>query len=268
MDPLASLILNDRHISFKTEDEFLKTLERAESNRVPYLFLKKLSAQSEEKIVLKKYAELKYEKREYEEGAKNLLHSLMEHDVNFLVMKTARFSHISFDVDLYFKSEEDFQRSIPILIKSSIRPDPHVPNLRVYKGATIIIPIDDLWERKIERNLFGVDVSVPSQEDEAMLFLLHMIKHREIYLGDLLSFANLEIDDSMLRKLLSLYKLQMMNSYVSRLLTKYHIFDEYIQVSFPLIDFFLNILAEKQSGEFFPLTLPKSILYFSCLKLV
>ena len=268
MDPLASLILNDRQITFNKENEFLTTLERAESNRVPYLFLKKLSEQSEDKFILNKFNELKQEKREYEEGAKRLLQSLMECDLSFLVMKTAGFSHISFDVDLYFKSEEDFQRAIPILIKSSVRPDPHVPNLRVYKGATIIIPIEDLWERSVERNLFSVNVSVPSQKDEAMLFLIHMIKHREIYLGDLLSFANLKNDDTMFRKLMSQYKLLVMYSYVSRLLTKLRLSDEHIKVGFPPIDLLLGILAEKQSEEFFPLNLPKSLLYFSCLKLV
>jgi len=268
MDPLASLILNDHPITFKTENEFQKTLERAEPNRVPYLFLKKLSEKSDEKIILNKYTELKQEKREYEEGAKRLLQSLMECDVSFLVIKTARFPHISFDVDLYFKSEEDFQRSIPMLIKSSVRPDPHVPELRVYKGATIIIPMDDLWERRIEKSLFGVKVCVPSQEDEAILFLLHMIKHREIYLGDLLSFASLKIDDRKLRKLIVQYKLQVMYSFVSRLLTKFQLLDEHFKVSFPPIDLLLDILTEKQSEDFFPLKLPKSLLYFTCFKLV
>jgi len=269
MDPLASLILNDHQITFKKENEFLTTLERAESNRVPYLFLKKLSEQSEDKFILNKFNELKQEKREYEEGATRLLQSLMEYDLSFLVMKTARFSpHISFDVDLYFKSEEDFQRSIPILTTSSVRPDPHVPNLRVYKGATIIIPVEDLWERSVRRSLFGVNVSVPSQKDEAMLFLIHMIKHREIYLGDLLSFANLKIDDTMFRKLMSQYKLQVMYSYVSRLLTTFRLSNEHFKVGFPPIDLLLGFLAEKQSEELFPLNLPKSLLFFSCLKLV
>jgi hypothetical protein len=68
MDPLASLILNDRLITFETKNEFLKTLKRAESNRVPYFFLKKLSEQSEDKFILNKFNELKQEKREYEEG--------------------------------------------------------------------------------------------------------------------------------------------------------------------------------------------------------
>ncbi|UCG90482.1 MAG: hypothetical protein JSU57_01760, partial [Candidatus Heimdallarchaeota archaeon] len=98
---MASLILKDHQFTFKKENEFLTTLERAESNRVPYLFLKKLSEQSEDKFILNKFNELKQEKREYEEGAKRLLQSLMDCDLSFLVMKTAGFSHISFDVDLY-----------------------------------------------------------------------------------------------------------------------------------------------------------------------
>lgn len=268
MDPLVSLILHNNPITFNNKQEFLKTLERAESNRVLYLFLEKMSKQTKDKIILKKYAEMKNEKREYEKGARDLLQKLMEAKVKFLVIKTARYSHVSFDIDLLFKTPADFEKSISMLTKSTIRPDPHASGLREYKGATIVLPAEEPWKRKEKKKLHGVEVYVPSEEDSAIIFLLHMIKHREIFIGDLISLTNLKVNESVFQELIAHYRLRIIAHFVTKLLNNLGIFNKHYEAKFPILDSLVNLLAEKKSKERFPLKLPKLILYLTSLKLI
>jgi len=268
MDPLASITLLNRSIDANMKREVLSMLKRAESNRVLYLLLEKLSEQFHEKKIIKELAELKMKKKKYEEGANKLLQELMESDISFLVIKNARYPHLSFDIDLLFRSLMDFEKSIPALVRSSIRPDPHVSGLREYKGATIVLPVEEVWERRKIKKLFDVEVYVPSEEDETIIFLLHMIKHREVFLGDLISLTQLKAEKHMLQNLLVRYKLRIMFSFVAKMLKNLGLPSQGYELQFAPLDLLTDLLAEKKSKEYFPVSLPKSLLYLTCLRLV
>lgn len=261
MDTLAAIVL---HGSKVKDTELLKGLiSRAEENRVPLLYLRTISRLCDDPYVSSQLKIWEEKKREYDVGFQEVLQRLVNHDIRFLLVKHALYPRASYDVDVLFRDVEEFKKARQILqdVVTFIRVDPQW--VEGMKGCTIIMPVEDLWSRRQRASYHGVEVYVPSNEDEIALFHLHMLKHREIFLGDILSLMSLYnsgYDVKLLSRLVNTYSLISIFLFVSNLFYYLKLKGLEVRLSTPLLSRFIEFVAYKKSQESFPVKVPKFIL--------
>ena len=192
-EPLVDVIVHSR-CPYEDSSQALQDLERAVKNRVGFLFLlsckeicKKIWSQEMEKALEKTLSDY----QNWVTAVKKLLMKLNEAGTRFLVIKVASYPHVSFDIDLVFPSLRDFQIARPILVSSPVRVDPHVAGLREYKALTVVMRAERLWKRRVKTIIHETEVWTTSPEHSLLIHALHAFKHREIYLGDLLSMKEI-----------------------------------------------------------------------------
>ena len=278
MDELAAIVLHNLEVR---DVEVLRNLiDRAEENRVPLLYLRTISRYCDDAHVLSRLEIWEQRKREYDLGFQKLLRKLISRNIQFLVVKHALYHRASNDVDILFRNTEEFEKSEPILrrayaeyklnLPQSVRPDPHVGGLRDMRGCTIIIPTEDIWSRRRKVTYLDIEVNAPSNEDEIILFHLHMLKHREIFLGDVISTMNLyssDYDPVLLFRLARMYHLTPILSFVSHVFECLKIRNPGVKLKMPVLSQFIKFLAYKGSQGLFPLNVPKLILGLSVMHL-
>jgi len=270
MDTLAAVIL---HGSKVTDKELLRNLvNRAEENRVPELYLRMVSRFCEDPFISSQLKIWEQKKRNYDLGFQKILQRLISSGIQFMLVKHAQYPRASYDIDILFKNTEEYGRAMPILREAVrlglIRPDPHVGGLRDMRGCTIVIPTSDLWSRRQRKSFFGVEVNVPSIEDQIILFHLHMLKHREIFLGDVITtlhLYNVEHDSIMLCRLVNRYSLMPIFHFVSNLFCYTNLKEPEVKMNMPILSQFIKFLAYRKSRELFPIRIPKTILGLSVL---
>lgn len=268
MDQLAAIIL---HGSKVADTELLKNLiDRAEENRVPLLYLRIISRHHSDPYILSQLKTWEQNKTRYDSGFHKLLPRLIGDGIRFMLLKHALYPRASYDADLLFRNAEEFEKAYPILreVVKSIRPDPHVGGVRDTRGCTIVIPTEDLWSRKQKKSYHNIEVYVPSDEDQIILFHLHMLKHREIFLGDLVSILNLynaKHNPILLFRLANKYGLIPIFHFVSLLLYYLGLGEPEIGVNMPVFSQLIRFLAYQKSRELFPIKLPKVILGLSVM---
>jgi len=136
------------------------------------------------------------------------------------------------------------------------------------RGCTIVIPTKDLWSRRQKKSFFGMAVHVPSIEDQIILFHLHMLKHREIFLGDVVSalhLYNTEHNAITLRRLVNGYSLLPIFHFVSNLFHHLGLGEPEVKMNMPVLSQFIKFHAREKSRELFPIKVPKTILGLSVL---
>lgn len=270
MDKLATIIL---HGSKMTDKELLKSLvNRAEENRVPELYLRTVSEFCDDPFISSQLKIWEQKKRDYDLGFQKLLQRLISSGIQFMLVKHAQYPRASYDADILFRNTGEYEKAMPILRETVrlglIRPDPHVGGFRDMRGCTIVIPTKDLWSRRQKKSFFGIEVNVPSIEDQIILFHLHMLKHREIFLGDLISILRLydmEHDSVMLCRLVNGYSLMPIFHFVSNLFYYMKLKEPEIKMKMPILSQFIKFLTHKKSQELFPVKIPKTILGLSVL---
>jgi hypothetical protein len=270
MDKLAAIIL---HGSKSADKKLLKDLLiRAEINRIPLLYLKTVSKFQSDTFISSQLKIWEQKKRNYDMGFQKILQMLNNSDIQFMLVKHAQYPRASYDVDILFRNIEEYEKAMPILRETVrlglIRPDPHVGGLRDMRGCTIVIPTKDLWTRRSKKNYFGIEVNIPSIEDQIILFHLHMLKHREIFLGDVIStlhLYNTEHNAILLYRLVDKYSLMPTFHFVSCLFHYLRLREPEITLKMPLLSQFINFLAYEKSQELFPIRVPKFILGLSVL---
>lgn len=270
MDKLASIIL---HGSKMPDKDLLKNLiNRAEENRVPLLYLRTISGLQSDSYISSQLKMWERKKKEYDLGLQKLLQQLTSNNIQFMLVKHALYPRASYDADLLFRNSEEFEKAYPILRETVrlglIRPDPHGGGIRNMRGCTIEIPTEDLWSRRRKKSYNGIEVYVPSIEDEIILFHLHMLKHREIFLGDAISTLNLyntEHNPVLLFRLVNKYGLLPIFHFVSCLFHFLKLRKLEIKLNVPVLSQFIKFLAYKKSRELFPIGLPKVILGLSVM---
>lgn len=190
-DPLADLVLRDI-CSYNTLEEFLGDLKRAKNNRVHTLAVIKAARHCRQRFEIPHatYEHYLSEWKEFEESAGSVLDELESKGIRFLVLKHAPYPHASYDIDIAFPDMNEFRRAIPILASShKVRFDPHVSGVREFKALTIVLPVRMLFQRASGSLTIGrVKVPAPEPPLSAVIHALHAFKHRELYLGDLLSY--------------------------------------------------------------------------------
>lgn len=270
MDKLAAIIL---HGSKTTDNELLKNLaNRAEENRVPELYLRTVSKFCEDSFVSSQLKIWEEKKKNYDLGFQKIMHRLIDNGIQFMLVKHAQYPRASYDADILFRNIEEYDKAMPILRETVrlglIRPDPHVGGLRDMRGCTIVIPTKDLWARKQKKSFFGMEIYVPSIEDQIILFHLHMLKHREIFLGDVIStlhLYNTEHNPILLCHLVNMYSLVSIFDFASKLFYYMKLMDPEVKMNMPVLSQFIKFLAHKKSQELFPIRIPKVILGLSVL---
>ena len=192
-EPLVDVIM-DSKCPYKDSKQVLQDLKRAIENRVGLLFLlsckevcRKIWSQELEDPLNRMLSEY----HSWMTSVRNLLTKLSGTGARFLVIKNAPYPHISFDVDFVFPSVEDFENVRPILVSSPVRADPHVAGLREYKALTVVISAEKLWKERRRTTIYGAEVWTASPEHSLLIHALHAFKHREVYLGDLLSMKEI-----------------------------------------------------------------------------
>jgi len=265
MDKLAAIILHGSKVADK---ELLRDLvDRAEENRVPLLYLRTVSRFCDDSFISSQLKIWEQKKRDYDLGLQKLLQRLISSGIQFMLVKHARYPRASYDADILFKNAEEYERAMPVLRETVklglIRPDPHVGGLRDMRGCTIVIPTKDLWSRRQKKSYFGMEIYVPSIEDQIVLFHLHMLKHREIFLGDVIStlhLYNTEHNSILLYRLVHKYSLMPIFHFVSNLFYYLRLREPEIALRMPLLSQFIKFLAYEKSQELFPIRIPKFIL--------
>jgi len=275
MDKLVSIILHDSEIpnnAFVHMHLPKNLINRAEENRVPLLYLRNISKRHKDSSILSQLEKWEQKKRQYDLGLQKLLQRLTNESIQFMLVKHALYPRASYDADVLLRKPEDFEKGYPILRETFrrglIRPDPHGGGIRNMRGCTIEIPTQDLWSRRQKKSFNGIEVYVPSVEDEIILFHLHMLKHREIFLGDTistLSLYNTEHNPVLLFRLVNKYSLLPIFHFVSHLFHYLKLIEPKIELSVPVLSQFIKFLAYKKSRELFPIRLPKVILSLSVL---
>jgi len=270
MDKMVAIILHGSKVADK---KLLRNLvNRAEENRVPLIYLRKISKSHEDSSISSQLEIWERKKRQYDLGLQKLLQRLIEDGIQFMLVKHALYPRSSNDADLLFRSTEEFEKAYPILLETVrlglIRPDPHCGGIRNMRGCTIEIPAEDLWSRRQKKSYSGIEVYVPSIEDEIILFHLHMLKHREIFLGDTISTLNLyntKHNPVLLFRLANKYSLLPIFHFVSHLFHYLKLMEPEIKLNVPVLSQFIKFLAYKKSRELFPIRLPKVILGLSVI---
>ena len=173
--------------------ELPRIIECAEINRVKLYFLIKALKLCKDAIrdaIRKHVNELRKEYIEWVSEVKRILKMLKERKIKFIVIKHAPYPHLSYDIDIVFPEIEDFEKAEDIITSSMIlRVDPHVSSLREYKAATLVVPSKFMWENRVKTYIYGEGVYTISNELSTIVYALHPLKHREIYLGDLISYS-------------------------------------------------------------------------------
>jgi hypothetical protein len=270
MDQLAAIILHGHKV---TNKELLgNLLSRAEENRVPELYLKTVSKFCNDPFIISKLEIWETKKRAYDLGFQKIMQRLIDNGIQFMLVKHAQYLRASYDADILFKNIEEYERAMPILRETVrlglIRPDPHVGGLRDMRGCRIVIPTRDLWSRRQKKRFFDMEINVPSVEDQIILFHLHMLKHREIFLGDVVSILHLyntEHNSLLLSHLVNKYSLISIFHFASNLFHYLSLKETEAQMRMPVLSQFIEYLARKKSQELFPILLPKVILALSVL---
>lgn len=271
MDKLAAIILHSSKIA---DTKLLKKLiNRAEENRVPLIYLRKISKLHKDPFILSQLKIWERKKRQYDLGLQKLLQRLINNNIQFMLIKHALYPRASYDADLLFRNPEEFEKAYPILLETVrlglIRPDPHAGGIRNPRGCTIEIPTEDLWSRRQKKSFNSIEVYVPSIEDEIILFHLHMLKHREIFLGDTISTLNLyntKHNPVLLSRLANNYSLLPIFHLVSQLFHYLKIREPEIKLNLPVLSQFIDFLAYEGSREPFPLNVPKPILGLTIMR--
>jgi len=270
MDKLAAMIFRNS----KVGDVHLlrEFIDRAEENRVPLLYLRKISKLHKDSSISSQLEIWERKKRQYDSGLQKLLQRLTSDSIQFMLVKHALYPRASYDADLLFRDSEEFEKAYPILSETArlglIRPDPHGGGIRNMRGCTIEIPTEELWSRRQKKGFNGIEVCVPSIEDEIILFHLHMLKHREIFLGDMISTLNLyntEHNPVLLFRLANKYSLLPIFHFVSHLFRYLKLREPETKLNVPVLSQFIKFLAYKKSRELFPIRLPKVILGLSVM---
>lgn len=270
MDKLVAIILHD---SKAAEKELLRNLiNRAEENRVPLIYLRTVSKFYSDPYISSQLKTWERNKRRYDLGFQKLLQQLITNNIEFTLVKQALYPRASHDADLLFRTTEELERVYPILQETVrlglIRPDPHAGGIRHMRGCTIEIPTEELWSRRQKKSFNGTKVYVPSIEDQIILFHLHMLKHREIFLGDFISILHLyntNHNSVLLSRLANKYSLSPIFHFVSYLFHYLKLREPEIKLNMPALSQFIKFLACKKSQELFPVRLPKVILGLSVL---
>jgi hypothetical protein len=251
----------------------LKNLvNRAEENRVPLLYLRTVSKFCDDPFISLQLKIWEQKKRNYDLGFQKIMQRFIGSGIQFMLVKHAQYPRASYDADILFKNTEEYEKAMPILRETVrlglIRPDPHVGGFRDMRGCTIVIPTKDLWSRRQKKSFFGIEINVPSIEDQIILFHLHMLKHREIFLGDAIStlrLYNTKHDSILLCHLVNKYSLMPIFHFVSNLFNHMKLKEPEIKMHMPVLSQFIKFLAHKKSHDFFPIRLPKTILGLSVL---
>jgi len=270
MDKLAAIILHGSKVADK---KLLKDMiSRAEENRVPELYLRTISKFCDDSFISSQLKGWQQKKTNYDLGFQKLLQKLISSGIQFMLVKHAQYPRASYDADILFKNTEEYEKAMPILRETVrlglIRPDPHVGEFRDMRGCTIVIPTKDLWSRRQKKNFFDIEVNVPSVEDQIILFHLHMLKHREIFLGDVVStlhLYNTEHNPTLLCRLVNRYSLMSIFHFVSNLFYYMKLREPEVKMNMPMLSQFVKFLAHKKSQELFPIRVPKTILGLSVL---
>jgi len=268
MDKLASIILQDYK---ETDTGLLKDLmSRAEINRVPELYLKTISKYCQDSLILSQLKIWEEKKKRYDLGFQKLMQRLLSSNIQFVLVKHAQYPRASFDADILFKNTYEYEKAMPILRETVrlglIRPDPHVGGFRDMRGCRIVIPTKELWSRKQKKNFFGMEIFVPSVEDQIILLHLHMLKHREIYLGDVTSILHLyrmKHNSVMLNRLVDRYSLISIFHFASCLFNYSGLKKPEVKMHMPVLSQFIRFLAYEKNQGLFPIRLPKTILALS-----
>lgn len=269
MDTLAAIVLHD----FKAGDTGLLRglISRAEENRVPLFYLRAISRRCDDPYVLSQLEMWERKKREYDLGFQKILRQLISRGIQFLVVKHALYPRASYDIDILFRNLEEYRKARMILHDASafIQPDPKMGDVKDMRGCTIMIPAEDLWSRRQKASYNDVEVCVPSNEDEITLFHLHMLKHREVFLGDILSLMslyNLGYDVNLLSRLANKYSLISIFHFASNLFHFLKLRHLRVWLSAPLLSQFIKFVAYKKSQDPFPVKVPKFILGLSLMR--
>jgi len=249
LDKLATLILRNECL-YESIEEIKRDLERALSNRIYLLFLKKI-LQYCKKFNCSEIEEIYNKALEvckiYDESFWNLVTELNQKCINYVIFKQKPFKDISFDIDIYFPIPTDYFNFLNIyqeLIKLRkvnplVRIDPHVAYLRPIKALNIILKPEDLDKNVIEICTSKNCYPTFTHELEVLITMLHTLKHRELYLGDLLTLQY-HVTQSNEKELL-------------KLIEKYRLF--------PIWKFYISILKEIEKENLnmkFPVKLSKS----------
>lgn len=250
-DPLL-LVSMGKYVP-RNRDEGLELLKRAKANRVQYLVLKNIVKNYEDLRPL--LNQLDDKRTEYCKEAGKVLRCFMKQDVDFMVIKDAAYPHLSVDLDILFRTNRDFEKASRCVKGLKIHIDPHVPHVREFKGAYAKIPAAELWRRSTFRELYGVKVRVPSNEDDVAMRLIHCIKHREIQLGDLLSILNAEFKESLLKRLVIECRASAVYSYMYYLF-KYLGLERFRSNIITPFNPILQLQAKRQVHSAFPLKVP------------
>lgn len=270
MDKLAAIILHGSKVADK---ELLKSLvNRAEENRVPELYLRIVSKFCDDSFITSQLKIWEQKKRNYDLGFQKIMKKLITSGIQFILVKHAQYPRASYDADILFKDTEEYEKAMPILRETVrlglIRPDPHVGGFRDMRGCTIVIPTRDLWSRRQKKNFFDMEINVPSIEDQIILFHLHMLKHREIFLGDVLSTLNLYNtghNSTQLCRLVNGYSLMPIFHFASTLFSYMKLREPEVKMNMPMLSEFIKFLARGKSHKLFPIRIPKTILGLSVL---
>jgi len=271
MDELAAIIFHNS----KVGDTHLlrKLIDRAEENRVPLLYLRMISGRHSDPYIASQLKMWERKKKEYDSGLQKLLQRLTSDSIQFMLLKHALYPRASYDADLLFRNPEEFEKAYPILRETVrlglIRPDPHAGGIRNVRGCTIEIQTENLWSRRQKKSFNDIEVYVPSNEDQIILFHLHMLKHREVFLGDLVSTLNLynaKHDPVLLFRLANKYSLLPIFHFVSRLFHYLKLREPEIRLNMPVLSQFIKFLACQESRELFPLKVPKPILALTIMR--
>lgn len=243
------------HYVPKSRAEVGELLARAKVNRVEYMLLRALVDKGLNHGLAELLSKLERKKVESREEVARLLTRFVEHGVDFMVIKEAPYPHLSVDLDVIFKTPDDFEKALPLIKGARVHVDPHVPGLREFKGAYAKVPVAELWLRSTRKKICGVAVRVPGVEDDVVLRLIHCIKHREVQLGDLLSILSARPDEGLLRQLVIEHGLSAMYSYL-RYLLKYLGLEKFKFAAATPFDLVLRMQARRGASSAFPLKVP------------
>jgi len=128
--------------------------------------------------------------------------AFMDHNIDFIVFKTiAPFYYVSTDVDILVK-RRDFEKACALLKQIYPREEfERMHNSISAGGRSDLVPVDlhyevswfgtksiseeSIWERKNSTKFMGVEVSIPSKEDEILILMAHSIfQHHYTILGE------------------------------------------------------------------------------------
>ena len=149
----------------------------------------------------------------YQKKIKKTLHFIhtvfLEHNIDYIIIKTlAPYTFVSPDIDVLV-SKRDYERTKTLLKSLNLNEEIEVMhNSLVYEGRTDLLQIDLHYEitwfkqkyldeniilkRKILRNFMGIDVYVPTNEDEILILMAHsLVQHHYTTLNEFYHITSL-----------------------------------------------------------------------------